>query len=315
MIAALGVLSGIYAYRHRYGSRLLSGFAIPANLTALCCSVRSMTSILVVLPIGLYIALLGTALRRRSGAGLLAGFVIILLGLLGAAAVLAMSGDVLAALGRNATLSNRTRIWGMVLSYIAARPWFGYGLASFWRPDGIEANQIWAALQWQTPHSHNLWLELSLGLGLVGAGVAAWLWATAFWRAGRLLLGGARDGDFALVLLVAIFVDNLTEYAFFRGDDIQWLLFAATFTYLGQELMVRTPEFEPKHAPLIVLHRWPPAVAGRALIAASTWQHLRGLAKGLGDREIGGLRAVIGVEWQRPLRQLVEVAGLPGRCR
>jgi exopolysaccharide production protein ExoQ len=134
----------------------------------------------------------------------------------------------------------------VILPYIARRPWFGYGLESFWLPQGVEANQVWAILQWQTPHSHNLWLELCLSLGLVGAALAALLWTSALWRVVRLLFGApAPDVVFSLVLLVAIFCDNLVEYAFFRGNDILWLLFAAIFVHLGREVAARRRSAAP----------------------------------------------------------------------
>jgi exopolysaccharide production protein ExoQ len=236
MITALGTLFAIYAFRNRYGSRWLSGVAIPANLLLLYLS-DSRTPLLLFV-ICLYVAFFASTLRRRSGAGLAAAFAIGVVGLAGAAIAFGFYDEMLAMLGRNPTLSNRTRIWGVILPYIARRPWLGYGIESFWLPQGVEANQVWAILQWKTPHSHNLWLELCLGLGLVGAALAAFLWASALWRVLRLLLSGAPAPDvvFSLVLLVAIFGDNLAEYAFFRGNDILWLLFAAVFVHLGREV-------------------------------------------------------------------------------
>jgi O-antigen ligase len=244
MITALGTLFAIYAFRNRYGSRWLSGVAIPTNLLLLALS-DSRTPLLLFL-VCLYVAFFAGALRRRSGAGMAAAFAIGVLGLVGAAVSFGFYDQLLAALGRNPTLSNRTRIWEVILPYIARRPWFGYGLESFWLPQGVEANQVWAILQWQTPHSHNLWLELCLSLGLVGAALAALLWTSALWRVVRLLFGApAPDVVFSLVLLVAIFCDNLVEYAFFRGNDILWLLFAAIFVHLGREVAARRRSAAP----------------------------------------------------------------------
>jgi len=127
-----------------------------------------------------------------------------------------------------------------VIPWIVQRPWLGYGLESFWLPHSLGANQIWASLQWQTPHSHNLWLEMCLSLGLVGGGFTAFLWLNAFWRALVVLVRGeAPDAAFAVVLIAGVFVANLTEFDFFRGDDIQWMLFASAFGYLGTAVMRR----------------------------------------------------------------------------
>lgn len=238
LVAALGELFAIYAFSNRYGSRWLSGIAVPANLLLLYRS-DSITSV-ILLPIGLYVGLLGSAFRRRNRAGLAAAFGLLLLGVIGAAVLAGEADQVAAELGRNLTLTNRTRIWELVIPYIARRPWLGYGLETFWLPQGVEANQVWAMLQWQAPHAHNVWFEMCLSLGLIGAAFAAFLWVSAFWRAVRLLFGPpAPDVPFCLVLLVAIFVQNLVEYTFFRGDEIAWALFAATFAHLGRTAAAR----------------------------------------------------------------------------
>jgi len=76
---------------------------------------------------------------------------------------------------------------------------------------------------------------MCLSLGLIGAFFCALLWFNAFWRATVVLIRGETpDAAFALVMLTGIFVANLTEFDFFRGDDIQWLLFSAAFGYLGR---------------------------------------------------------------------------------
>ncbi len=126
MVTALGTMFAIYAFGNRYGSRWLSGVAIPTNLLLLALS--SSRTPLVMLLICLYVAFLAGALRRRSGAGMAAAFTIGVLGLVGAAISFGFYDQLLAAIGRNPTLSNRTRIWEVILPYIARRPWFGYGL-------------------------------------------------------------------------------------------------------------------------------------------------------------------------------------------
>lgn len=238
IVAALGFLAAAYAFRYRYGSRFLSGLAVPANLILLWLS-DSITATLIV-PMSFYLFALGGSLRRRNSAGMFAVFGLVVLGLVAIVVAVSMYSDILVAVGRNATLSNRTRIWQVVIPYIEQRPWLGYGLESFWLPDSLGANQIWQILQWQTPHSHNMWLEMCLSLGLIGAFFCAFLWFNAVWRAAIVLIRGqTSDAAFALVLLASVFVANLTEFDFFRGDDIQWMLFAAAAGYLGRAALRR----------------------------------------------------------------------------
>jgi len=232
----LGVIIAVYAFRNRYGSRLLSGFTIAASLLLLQLSV-SRTPI-VVMAAALYAAILGSALRRRHGMGLALGFVLGIVGLAAAGMIAADWQEALAALGRDATLTNRTKIWHYALVFMAHRPWLGYGFGAFWRADGVEANQFWALVEFQAPHAHNAWLELGLGLGYAGIGLAALVWVVALYRGARLLTAAhARHVVFCLALMAGIFVENLTEYEFFRQADMLWVLFVSAFTYLGREMM------------------------------------------------------------------------------
>lgn len=244
--AALGIVFAVHAFGNRYGPRLLSGIAIPANVVLLYLS-DSITSQLM-LPAALYVALLGSAFRRHSGAGLVAGFGLAVLGLAGAAIAAGAFDQLLAMLGRNPTLTGRTRIWESVMPFIAQRPWLGYGFDTFWRPHGVEANQVWGVIEWQAPSAHNSWLEMALDLGLIGCGLAAFAWLAAFWRGARLLFA-SRGGHavFGLVLLAATLVDNLTEYTFFTFP--LWALFAAVLAHFGQELLAgRTAAPKPRIA-------------------------------------------------------------------
>ena len=118
-------------------------------------------------------------MRRRSGPGLITGYVLLILGLAGAALLAVGWQDALAFLGRDPTFTNRTRIWQLVLDYIARRPWLGYGYESFFRANSVDANLIWTVVGFKTPHAHNSWLEIGLGMGVIGMGVAALAWLTA----------------------------------------------------------------------------------------------------------------------------------------
>lgn len=83
------------------------------------------------------------------------------------------SENVLTALGRDATLTGRTKIWSAVLSNIWERPWLGYGYGGFWRGWEGESAQVWLMLpQNNLPtHAHNGFLDIWLDLGLLGLAV------------------------------------------------------------------------------------------------------------------------------------------------
>jgi O-antigen ligase len=68
------------------------------------------------------------------------------------------------------SLSGRFLIWPEVLYYIGKRPLYGYGYDSFWTADHIDA--ISTQLQWGLREAHNAYLETTLGIGLIGLGLA-----------------------------------------------------------------------------------------------------------------------------------------------
>jgi len=144
----------------------------------------------------LYAALVIMALRRRNAAGLMVGYALLVFGL--------AAGGLLAMGWKDALLA---------LDYIAHRPWFGYGFGAFWREQNPEAQVFWTALGFKTPHAHNSWLELALGLGIVGTGLVALAWLVGFYRTLRVAVAPhAEHVAFCAALLAAIFFENLSEY-------------------------------------------------------------------------------------------------------
>ncbi len=235
MACAEALILSAYAYRRRYGPRWLSGLVIAAFIVLLYGS-ESKTP-LVVMMAALYAAFVVLALRRRSGAGLIVGYVLLVLGMVGTALLAVGWQDVLAALGRDPTFTNRTRIWQLALEWIARRPWLGYGYESFFRADNPAANLIWADVGFKTPHAHNSWLELGLGLGILGIGLTALAWLAAIYRTLRVAAAPhAEHVAFCLALLAGMFFENLSEFEFFRPGRLMFALFVAALVYLGREL-------------------------------------------------------------------------------
>jgi O-antigen ligase len=233
LACALALIIALYAFRARLGPRWLAALTIAAALVLLKLA-ESKTPV-VVMAAAVYAAAIGNALRRRSGAGLATGFALTVVALAGAALIALFLQDALALLGRDSTFTNRAKLWHYALVYIAKRPWLGYGYGAFWRNDGVEANQFWALVEFHTPHSHNAWLELGLGVGIVGLGLIALTWLAGLYRVFRVLTApAARHVSFCLALMAGIFVENLTEYEFFRSGDIVWVLFVAVIVYLGR---------------------------------------------------------------------------------
>jgi exopolysaccharide production protein ExoQ len=237
MACGIAIILATYAFRRRYGPRWLSVFTVAASLVLLYGS-ESKTPVVFMMA-ALYAALLVMMLRQRSAAGATISFVLLVLGLVIAGFLAVGWQDALLALGRDPTFTNRTRIWQLVLEYSARRPWFGYGFGAFWREDSADAQILWKALGFKTPHAHNSWLELALGVGVVGAGLAALAWLAVFYRTLRVVTSShAEHVAFCLAMLAAIFFENLSEYEFFRAGRLMWALFVAILVYLGQEVIL-----------------------------------------------------------------------------
>ncbi len=239
LACAVGILFSVYAFATGQGSRWLSAFTIASSLLLLYGS-ESKTPV-VVLMAAFYAGMIGTVLRRRSGLALATGFALIVIGLIGAGGIALGWDAVLAALGRDPTFTNRTKLWHYALVFIAHRPWLGYGFGDFWRYNGVEANEFWALVEFRTPHAHNAWLELGLRLGVVGIAGGVLAWIVALYRAARTLFLSQIHVALCLALLAGIFLENLTEYEFLRQGDMLWVLFVAVSTYLGNELLASHP--------------------------------------------------------------------------
>ena len=78
-------------------------------------------------------------------------------------------------MGRDSTLTGRTHLWSLVYSAIAKRPIFGYGYGAFWTALKGEALDLWVRNGWLAPVADNGYLDLCLGLGLLGACFFAYL--------------------------------------------------------------------------------------------------------------------------------------------
>ena len=64
------------------------------------------------------------------------------------------------------TLTGRIPIWEELFEYVKNRPLFGYGYNSFWTTKHIFELEL--ATGWPVTHSHSEYLEVLLGIGLVG---------------------------------------------------------------------------------------------------------------------------------------------------
>jgi O-antigen ligase len=87
------------------------------------------------------------------------------------------------ALGRSADLTGREGIWEAVLSRAAERPWIGWGFATPW-VTGDPAFDVRLTDHGQpVMQAHNMWVDVSMQLGIIGVVLLALLYFAFVWRA------------------------------------------------------------------------------------------------------------------------------------
>jgi exopolysaccharide production protein ExoQ len=135
------------------------------------------------------------------------------------------SSSIVQMLGRNSNLTGRFPLWEIVLQEIAARPLFGFGYAAFWATG--EADRIRATIGWNAPNAHNGFLEMLLGVGLVGGT----FFLIGLLRNLTLAVRSARTGrigeSWPLFFLIFNLLYSLTESSLLGANSLLTMLFVA----------------------------------------------------------------------------------------
>ncbi len=142
----------------------------------------------------------------------------------------------LSLLGRDPTLSGRKQLWSAVVVAISRRPLLGYGYDAFWQ--GLKGESLEAAVSagWLAPHSHNGYLDLTLGLGTLGLVLFGLIFisliASAL-RYARRVPGATACWPIAFATFFA--VHNVSESALLTRNELPCLLFVTMFAALRLE--------------------------------------------------------------------------------
>jgi O-antigen ligase len=180
--------------------------------------------------------------RRGPVAGVFAAWLGVA-ALIGGFAVVVLAPDaIFAALGKDATLTGRTRIWAAVLRQIHGRPEFGYGYGAVW-----DDMNIWAPLAkiikqagFRPLHAHSSWFEQALSLGVVG--LTLWsLWFLETLARTTIAIFTRRCAYLAAPFLIVYGMTSLTESVTLIWNDLTWVMFVAIAAKLA--LGERPPQF------------------------------------------------------------------------
>jgi len=104
-------------------------------------------------------------------------------------------------------ISGRAGVWTGLLPYILARPVTGYGYESFWSETHLRAI---GEQNWGVPDAHNGYINLALGVGMVGSAVYSLiLFASVVTAFRRRHSGREREYIFAIGVLVTTMFNSL----------------------------------------------------------------------------------------------------------
>lgn len=152
-----------------------------------------------------------------------------------ATGVLLFAADaVFGLLGKDATLTGRTKIWAAVMRQIAERPWTGYGYGAVWTETGNwgPLARIVKDAGFRPQHAHNTWIEQWLGQGIVGLAAFAMTYMQTLTLA-VLAVFRSRGALLAVPLLVVYTLMTLTESVGLVYNDMRWVMFVAVAVKLA----------------------------------------------------------------------------------
>jgi exopolysaccharide production protein ExoQ len=139
--------------------------------------------------------------------------------------------SILNGLGRESNLTGRLPLWHAVRSEIDQRPLVGSGYTAFWTTG--DAERYRQTLGWDAPNAHNGFLDMALGLGVVGLAIFSIGMLRNFAR-GIVVAGQSDELEAAwpLFFLIFCFLYNLTESTLFSGNSVFWMLYTANAFWL-----------------------------------------------------------------------------------
>jgi len=130
-----------------------------------------------------------------------------------------MSADLAAAVGKDPTLTERTRIWSIVLG-MKTNPLFGTGYESFWL--GRRLEYFWAnSGLGRINEAHNGYLEVYLNLGIIGLLILAAFLLAGYRKICRGFNLGSSLGSFHMAIWVVMLFFCVTEAGFRSG--LMWI--------------------------------------------------------------------------------------------
>lgn len=246
-----GAWSGLWTHKNTLGGIMALGVAIcaaaafitperrklwiGASLAAFALVLLSTSkTALIASMLGLGAIALGLLIRRGPMHTLFAATAALVAIIMGTGIVLLAPDLLVAALGRDLTLTGRTDIWHASARFVEAQPWLGYGYYAFWLPDNGPAYWVREAVMWQVASAHSSWLETALGLGRVGVALFALQLCVTLMRGASATMR-ADAGLWAPAFLAAFALYTLSESHALQANNLFWTIYVAVAARLAIE--------------------------------------------------------------------------------
>jgi exopolysaccharide production protein ExoQ len=244
-----GAWSGLWTHKNTLGGIMALGVAVCASAAilerqrrmlwiatslgafALVLLSTSKTALLASM-LGLTVIAAGVLVRRGPVHLVIVAASVVTAIIVGASIVLLAPDLLVAALGRDLTLTGRTDIWEASARFVASHPWLGYGYYAFWLPENGPAYWVREAVAWQVASAHSSWLELALGLGRLGVVLFA-LQLIATLRRGAGAMLDVNAGLWAPAFLAAFAMYTLSESHALQANNLFWTIYVAVAARLA----------------------------------------------------------------------------------
>lgn len=146
------------------------------------------------------------------------------------------ASSVLAAAGRDSTLTGRTSLWTFVSIAVSRRPWTGYGFDAFWLDQTGADLYVIQNVGWNPPHAHNGFLDVALAFGFIGVAIFAFGFLQTMRRAFLNLRNlNCPCRSWPLLFLAFLFISNLTESSLLQINSIYCFLYIAIAASMALE--------------------------------------------------------------------------------
>jgi exopolysaccharide production protein ExoQ len=144
--------------------------------------------------------------------------------------------QILAAMDKDATMTQRTVIWAQVIPSIAKHPFIGYGYSGFWQGLNGESMQAILTTGWMEGQAQNGYLDVLLQLGLAGLIPVIVLFLRAGAQGFAALEQKRMDSTtlWAIALMPVILVGNIGESTLVQSLNSSWFYANIAFLILSR---------------------------------------------------------------------------------